>query len=834
MKNFPRIPPILFWIFAGIITVSVGLYFRLYPFYRNVSSDAYEKSTLIVLSRIRASVTEQVNRKFPDMPASQKEQTIQAMFNKVIKEDNARVRKAFDDLGMKILGKEDSGKHYLLESDSYYFLSLTENVLEKGALSPTVKGRHYFNDLMLAPVGYWQPKTWHPYIGAFVYKIIKIFKPNANLMYGVGFTPLFLLPFVVAAFLIACRAMGCSWPAAFTSSIFFVLAPIYLKRSTYAWYRDDSYNFFFPLLSLAFLFFTVRLWEKNKRTAWAALMACAMTITLYTRFWEGWVFLPPLIITGLLVILTKRLILRDNPAADILKILAALFVAITASLLLVYGLSDTIDVITFAWGEFVKFTAPQFKDWPNLFIAVGELKQGSFSEIVEYTGGVLPMLGVIGILIYALIQLIRRKSVDEAIFILFIFLVVTFKMCLNAERFEVLCLTPVSLLFALSLEKLWQERKSISARISPAITPKIVSGCLLCIFLLSFIIPWQKSETCIRSLLNPIFNSTWDRALAKLREETPQNSVIDTWWSPGHFVKAVARRRVSFDGATIRGDIAYWLNRAYLSQTEQEALGILRMLNTSSNNAAQFLQGRGWPLSRAVPFLQQALQLDRNQARALYSSTMTTQEANTLLSMTHGIPPPSYMLIYNEIVDGNVLLGYIGKWDFKKIEALNSNPEALKQIPSKGSKNYMDFLWGLVGGPFRQGTPQAPIGQNSTKLLYPDGITIDTADMSVQIDSRQYGHGIPESIFYSDGNTIQEKKQENATLHYSVIFYQNGNESPRCVLMDRILANSLLMKLYYFEGKGLTHFKPFAKEADLTGRTKIYIYEIKWPESFKR
>jgi hypothetical protein len=47
--------------------------------------------------------------------------------------------------------------------------------------------------------------------------------------------------------------------------------------------------------------------------------------------------------------------------------------------------------------------------------------------------------------------------------------------------------------------------------------------------------------------------------------------------------------------------------------------------------------------------------------------------------------------------------------------------------------------------------------------------------------------------------------------------------------MDRVLANSLIMKLYYFDGKGLEHFKRFAKEQDLSGRTKVFIYEVKWP-----
>jgi hypothetical protein len=40
------------------------------------------------------------------------------------------------------------------------------------------------------------------------------------------------------------------------------------------------------------------------------------------------------------------------------------------------------------------------------------------------------------------------------------------------------------------------------------------------------------------------------------------------------------------------------------------------------------------------------------------------------------------------------------------------------------------------------------------------------------------------------------------------------------------------MKMYYFDGKGLDHFKPFAKEQDLSGRTKIFVYQVDWPKSY--
>ena len=62
-------------------------------------------------------------------------------------------------------------------------------------------------------------------------------------------------------------------------------------------------------------------------------------------------------------------------------------------------------------------------------------------------------------------------------------------------------------------------------------------------------------------------------------------------------------------------------------------------------------------------------------------------------------------------------------------------------------------------------------------------------------------------------------------LNYSVVLYQeDGQYAAR--LMDRSLANSMIMKLYYFDGQGLQYFKPLILNHDLTGRTHIKVFKV--------
>lgn len=826
MFNTDRIPRPILWLAAGLIACLIGLHFRLYPLYHNVSSDAYEQGTLLVISKIRASVAAQVLRQYPNLPPAKKELLIKEEFDKVVRENGAKLRQAFDDAGQQILEKSGDTKHYLLEIDAYYFLSLTQEILEKGHFGTAFKDGKFFNPLMLAPLGYWQPQTWHPYVGAIVYKVVRFFDPKADLMYGVGFTAVILFPFVVAAFFFACRGLRCGIFPSFIASVFFVLAPIYLQRSTFANFKDDAYNVFFPLLVLGLLFRAVDQFKNIKKLSIIAALI-AVSLAVYAQFWAGWGFLWGLSLAGMGAVAIKSFFKNRPALKPSLIFIGTLAVVPFIAVGFIFGFGAVWQIILFALGELQKFIAPSMKGWPDLFIVVGELKKCSLQEAVRLTGGPLMFFGGLLTLLWAGWQAFIDYNAKAAkITILAVFFAATLMLALNAQRFTLLCLTPLSLLFSCCVSELWNSRSSFALWPQPvkrALTPLIASVLILCLAL-----PLSTAQNGIRSFLSPIFNSAWERSLVKLRDHSPENSVINTWWSPGHFVKAIAKRRVTFDGASIKGEQAYWLTRVYLSQTEEEALGILRMLNVSSNNACEYLQQKGLPLSKIIPLITAATSLNAGQAEKLYRQVLSPHDTDILINMTHGTPPPSYVMIYNEIVDGNVMLGYLGKWDFKKIEELNSHPEMLKKVPARNSKDYVNFIWSLVGGPYRQSPTLNLKAKHDNTLLFEQGVEINTTDMTVTIKSPQYGNGIPQSIFYADVDSIKEKHLTGANLAYAVLLFKESSGGIHCVLLDRVVANSLIAKMYYFEGIGLKHFKPFSRESDLTGRTKIFIYEVAW------
>src|SRR6185369_7839809 len=50
--------------------------------------------------------------------------------------------------------------------------------------------------------------------------------------------------------------------------------------------------------------------------------------------------------------------------------------------------------------------------------------------------------------------------------------------------------------------------------------------------------------------VKPIMDDAWYDTMQDLRQKTPANAVVNSWWPPGYFISALAHRRVIADGGT--------------------------------------------------------------------------------------------------------------------------------------------------------------------------------------------------------------------------------------------------------------------------------------------
>lgn len=836
---------VFIWSALFIVVAAFGLYVRLYPLRANPWSENTERATALVIAGIRMNIAQKIASQLPDMPEAERNNLIEEQFAKTLHSESAMVKKTIRDVS-KNLAKEtpESQEHiYLQEADGYYYYDLTQNIINTGKLGGPVKGSKYFNEQMAAPFGFWQPINLHPYVGYVIYKVLHLFKPETSVMAALCWSGPLLSLFALGAFLWCCRCLSLGMFASAVGAFYYYLAPIFVKRSTFAWNDDDSYNLIFPLLILSVVFKALNQSKSTKENIQYGILGAALTAA-YSLFWHGWGFTFALVvlsgcfILGAHFILEQKFITRSHKSAYLkaqgLKTLAVFFISITLGTLLgitaLFGPGDFFKLFEEGFSGLQKLTVNRISLWPNLFVAVGELKATSFNEIVSMTGNIFWwLLAGVGVLWGFKDAFDRRdRARIYCLIVLVVILAADLKLTLNAERFILLCLIPAAILATSGLDLLVKAfRKIIHTGTLTPTHPKPIEWAIGGIFLLVAVyFPVCSIHEKIPELLNPIFNSTWEKALLEIRDKTPKESIITSWWSPGHFIKAVADRRVTFDGATITKDVeAYWVANVFLTANEREAAGILRMLNTGGVGSIKLLESLGMRTSDAVSLLHFILPKPKKDAFEFLSRIMPPYQAEKVIHLTHNDPPPSYILLYSELMEKNIGLQFVGKWNFRHMEEINKDPQAIKRLPRANSPEFFDYLWKTMGSPYRYSEAFISIDETRQSLEFSQGIRIDPATMQTSIASAKYGTGTPLSIVYFDGLKVVEKEFPNPTLSYSLVLFKENARS-YCRLMDRELARSLLVKLYFFRGQGLELFTPLTLQSSMTGRDEIFVFGL--------
>ncbi|MCC6758241.1 MAG: hypothetical protein IT395_01270 [Candidatus Omnitrophica bacterium] len=825
---------ILLFIFIWALASGLGLYLRLYTLRNNVPHKAEEQATIRVIKNLRLTINQQVEKANPTLSPVEKQRIAKQQFDQILRDEKQNVRDAIAQASLQLTNNipHEENPVYLLASDSYYYYNLTQNIVDTGKISEKTQGSKYFNALMNAPQGYWEPLRLYPYVGFAVYKIVSLFQGGILLMEGVSYTPLFLTVFIILVFLLGCYILECSPATSFLGAIYLLCAPIFLRRSMFGWYDDDPPNIFFLFAILTVFFYGLKD-IAHRRTLILSALGCSILFTLYALFWQGWVFLACIIAASAFAIIIYNHFIRGkrSETPKLLLYSSLTMAGIFLGVGLVFGPQDFFTLFKEGWAALQDFIDPQLSLWPDLYIAVGELLPPTSSQWIQMMGGlVFIIIAVIGLLARGIDLFIKRDDKTSfSTIVLLIFAAIGVKLSFGAQRFETLCLIPFAFAFPVGLNFLWTNFRKFVLSFIPLIKQSPLGQNIILVVLVAALagIQFQSAQKITPEILNKIFNSTWDAALTKIKKGTPQDSIINTWWPPGHFIKAVAQRRVTFDGATINKPQSYWIANALLATDERAAAGILRMLNSSGNDATDYLIKENFPLSQAVDLIKSIVALDEPQAREVLAQKLTPKQIDELIRRTHGQPPPSYLLIYNDMAQDSLQFSFVGNWDFRKIEAINKDEALQKKVPQHGSKEYVPFLWKMAGGPPRYTDLLVPVAEKGRAIIFENNILIDRDAMTSTVNSVRYGRGVPRHLFYDQGDEFIEKDLPNATLPISVMLI-NDKTGPKCMLAETSLARSVLMRFYYFGGKGLKIFEPFTEEEDETRRTRIVIYKINW------
>ncbi len=832
---------ILFCAGALVLLAVLALFFRTYSLHGGPalifrSSEGLAREA--VDRRLGAQIRATLEKNLPELPTEERRKMAELQSQRLKVEDRSNyeavVKKTVQNMDKMRSGE---GYRYLLEADAYYFLLQTKKLLEKGRIAESYQGGRYMETSMRGPHGHWTVILLHPYVGFYWYKLISFFLPGADLMRTLGTLSLFLTLLILPLFMIFGRVLRIPSGAGLLGAATIVLSPIFIQRSALGWYDTDPYSYLFPISILAFVFQGL----KGPKWFWLGVFGAAFMTALYALFWPGWAFIAVLLPFCLLGSVSILWFFDGAPGSEIIRnAIRFIFCYIMGALIFLAvfltkeGLAESIRM---GWFALNKFALADFDVWPNIFLSVGEAGSVSFIKLIFLTGNYVTFgLAVIGLVWEGLAAFRERDFWPRFRYLFFVFFgAPVFLMALRTQRFSILFVLPLAIFVSFAVTRFVPWFNGVLGRFflkrggGNGLT-RVVSWLSISLFYAPLVL---ISAHVVAMGIKPIMDDVWYAAMTELEAKTPQNAIIDSWWPPGYFISGVARRRVVADGGTQHFRTSYWMAKTFMTQDEREASGILRMLNTDMEDGPDLLEKWGMKASDIAPLILRIVRVDRSTAFSLLPAFLTESQKQTLLDKTHGKGnlPPSFLLVYNDLVDQNLALSVTANWDFEKAESLHRERIRGQKGPGKLfgmnlSQRYLADLRRVTGKWFRYTSPSRLIRREGDILFFENGVRVNwRTKESMIFNAVGKVAGTPASLFFMEGDKLVEKVPAMRIFEVSVLVTEEEGVF-YAVVADAELIRSLLFRLYYFKGAGLSLFKPLFSRGTLAGGTVVRVFEL--------
>ena len=546
--------------------------------------------------------------------------------------------------------------------------------------------------------------------------------------------------------------------------------------------------------------------------------------------------------------------------------------------------------------------------WPNVLTTVAELNEGSINGIINSIGGpslfFISLLGLIlsvsrddgikkfdfiyifGTALFYLILFIKLGSrpplyqslqiITLAIWItlpiivrlgisaykkdssynfqtsilLCIWIISTIYASIKGIRFTLLLAPAFSVAFGVALG---QSYIYISRWLSRElkIHKAIGSSILIVLLLLIYVTPISSALGEASSDV-PIVNDAWYNALIAIKQDSHEDAIITSWWDFGHHFKAIADRRVTFDGTTQTHPAAHWVGRMLMTSDETEAIGILRMLDCGSNNAYNELYKITNDTHFSLKILRTIILMDKSNAeKKLKEYNFSQKEIEQILSFTHCQPPDAYFIASEDMIGKSGVWSHFGSWNFEKADLWKnarklSQEQAVEYITKKfnytkdkAESIYSEMqsitsdseanAWISPWPGYPNDRQQRELGCNKdSKGIYAcnNGLQINLSNYDVYGVGQQ-GIVRPKMVAFTTEDGILKKEVNSTTNDFGTTIIPISQNELLAIMSSKELTAGMFTRMFYMQGHGLKYFKLFNHQRGLTG-TDIYTYKIDW------
>ncbi len=632
---------------------------------------------------------------------------------------------------------EDGVERIILgDIDSYHWLRMARNYLQTGTTCDAVVGGQCRDTYANAPVGRRNIYNRSLHIAAIIAvdRTITRFKPHYPLPAASFLVPVIAGALAVfPAFAIGARLAGPL--GGLCAALLISVNPLFLERSLGS--DDDVWNIVLPLFMVWAALEALGASRRSAQIAFAAL--AGLFVALHAVTWSGWSFNYAVVLAGMMATVALELVGwlasarsgRSWEPSNLQRaaLVTAVFYVAGGLFAAAFGVrgyfSAPLSMIKpLIFASHSSAAAPDNAFWPDTFATVAELVPQNLRSIAATMGGAVffgaswlglamlvaprggPKLAVLalitggeylywlrlstappgrlGVLLLLGLPLLAAVLIDTlakrdlsrelgAVMIILAWFFAALFIAWDARRLVMLMIPPFAIAFGVALGRLQQWADAAIRRLLPA-AARIARPVLFAVLAAVLIGPVWQGYKRARSYV-PHMNAAWWDTLTFLRQQSPPNAIVNTWWDYGYWVKFVARRRVNNDGGSLRTHIPYWTARALDAPSGRESAGLLRMLDCASD-ATPEPEGKQGAYGKLLAYdmdeikAQQMVsalaRMGRRQAQAyLAEQGLDASAQNDILRSTHCDPPPSYLLL-STAMEPMPAWRFLANWDFER------------------------------------------------------------------------------------------------------------------------------------------------------------------------
>ena len=821
----------------------LNIYFRTFTIgFPQLKDQAQQEIEL----KIYKDTVSEIERKFPAADSLIKGKLVDKMLSVYGAKNNRKILKQIrqEYLKLKDRYQDKFGQTYLLELDGWHYARYVENALRLGRVGEEIRSGKEIDTFMLAPEG--SSVTWSRflfYLSSFLYRVFSLFKP-VPLYTFLFYLPLFFTAIFIVLLYLFCFSRWGNFSAGITC-LCVGLSPIFLVRSSAGWFDTDILNLLFPLLVVWTYLKVYEAGSLRIRLFWVCFSA--FWVGLFSFTWREWWFIFFLIILYEIYSLLNLILLfswkkereKLTLARQHLFCLLSFLLSCLLWVILFSGFAPIIAVFAQAKGALTLNSSLTDLVWPNTYSTVEELRKVDLRQIGRMFGGeFLFISSLIGMLMFFLRTLYNPKfngPKREAAIILAFWSISMLFACSRGARFTMFLLIPLGISLGWLINEIYLYYYSKNNK--------------LIIFVVLLIVPFlilgfvDKAYKTAEGIF-PIMDDDWHRVLTRIEATTPGEAIINSWWDFGDWFKAVARRRVIFDGHSQDRPQAYWMANVLVTDNEEEALRTLRMLNNGGNRAFEIINKYTNDPFRSVLLLKRILLSAPRQAKENLLNNLPSLAAEEIMKLLFAKPGKAYFIVEYTMKNKIPAISFLGNWDFAKVYlSQNINRKSRLQI-----LNYLKGL-GLDGALADRLYQEATLlfkedfeywvsrrfrfhgdvlkGQrNNNIILFDRGLIYNPAEQTAYLYSpKENSYEIPKELFIFENNKLKKASYQKNNLSLSVLILKD-KEDYEAVLFDPPLINSLFMRLYFLRGTGLKYFRPFIEEKTPDGY--IRVFEIDW------